>query len=287
MVKTLMDNLHQLPYLLKLLDDESPETQAALAEQFFDTSGDLSDPITAMNIDLSAADRFKLSTLLRPARAQNLAADWIVPMHLNDDWESLESLLRQISDFLHDGVTLRASLSDQLDLLAEEAEHSLNEITANHLRKWLFESDRFSGDSSNYYHVANSDLCNVIEKRMGNPVSLATIFYLIGRRLDLEISTSNYPGHFLARVFHDDRVYLVDCFNSGKLIPVSELLEQHKDISVQAKHAIHHPCTHNLLLLRFLRNIEHAYSLDDATQESNLMKQLQEPLMKLSPHTNK
>jgi hypothetical protein len=63
--------------------------------------------------------------MLRPARREILVRDWIAPsggaMALHEDWESFEALLRTISDFLHDGITLRQPLSDALDLLMEEA----------------------------------------------------------------------------------------------------------------------------------------------------------------------
>lgn len=113
-----------LSHLLGLLDDDTPQVRESVgaALQVFD--GDVSELLHGMGVTLSASERTTLSRLLHPARRERLRRDWVVPTHgaagLADDWEAGEALLRMLSDYLHDGITLRQPLPDALDMLEEE-----------------------------------------------------------------------------------------------------------------------------------------------------------------------
>ena len=263
----------KLPYLIKLLDDQDPAIQAALKDEFAESSGDLSNELTALGleVDLSQQDKMKLSKLLLPARRETLINEWQIPAGgraaMADDWDSFEYHLRLISDYLHNGISLRPTLSDALDLLADEfsSEHENESLNADKLRVWMFTNEKFKGNTEQYYLPHNNDLCWVIDSEKGNPISLATLFILVARRLNLDVSGCNYPGHFLARIFLDDEMQLVDCFHKGRLIPAKKVIAEHKDISIKAKLAISAHASLGDILLRFVKNIEYSFK-----QSSNL-----------------
>lgn len=268
----------QLPYMLKLLDDDEPAIQAVLQKEFSHTSGDLSNELAALALDLSAADCERLSILLQPGRRETLIHEWQVPngraAGLDEDWESFEFLLKLISDFLHDGVTLRPDLTDMLDILAQEARDEIAVLSANELRKWMFESGKYVGNRDNYYTPENSDLCWVMDSGLGNPISLASLYILVSRRLGLEVSGCNYPGHFLARIHIDGKAVLVDCFHKGRLIPVENILSENKNISAHAKMAILTEAPLGQILCRMLRNLEHSFRKIKRLDDSLLFKRI-------------
>ena len=272
----------QLPHLIKLLDDKDPVTQDALKHEFAETSGDLSNELTALGTDLCQRERHKLSKLLLPARRKTLTEEWLMPdggaAALSDDWDSFESLLRTLSDFLHDGITLRPALPDMVDLIAEEASTEMPSISANQLRIWMFESGKFIGNRENYYLPQNSDLCWVADTGFGNPISLATLFILVAHRLDLEVTGCNYPGHFLARIYLDGEPQLVDCFHKGRLISSSDILRDHKEISFAAKMAINIDAPLGHILWRFLRNLEFAFKKSNCPEDEKLFASLAQSL---------
>ena len=270
----------KLPYLIKLLDDKEPATQEALKHEFADSSGDVSNELTALGIalDLSKREKAKLTRLLLPARRKTLMNEWQIPAGgksaMAEDWDSFEYHLRLISDYLHDGISLRPPLSDALDLIADDFSnnHEDTTSTADQLRKWMFVDGRFSGNKENYYLPQNSDLCWVADTGLGNPISLATLYMLVGQRLNLDISGCNYPGHFLARIYSGSEMQLVDCFHKGKLIPAQKILYEHKEISINAKIAIAGNASLGDILLRFLQNIEHGFkqSKDPSSSETDV-----------------
>ncbi len=273
-----MINETKLPHLLKLLDDKEPATQAALKSEFATSSGDLSNELTALALDLPPQHKAKLTKLLLPARRKVLMNEWQIPAGgksaMAEDWDSFEYHLRLISDYLHDGISLRPALSDALDILADEFsdDHKDNAINADKLRIWMFTNGRFRGNKENYYLPQNSDLCWVADSGFGNPISLTTLFMLVARRLNLEVSGCNYPGHFLARIYSDTDMLLVDCFHKGRLIPAQKVITEHKDIPANAKIAIAGHASLGDILWRFIRNIEHAFKQagDPAVNELDL-----------------
>ncbi len=268
----------QLPYLIKLLDDKEPATQQALKQEFAESSGDISNEIAALAIDLKQQDRTNLSKLLLPGRRATLMSEWQIPLGraaaISEDWDSFEYHLRIISDYLHDGISLRPSLSDNVDMLCKEATDEMPAISANQLRIWMFKNGKFKGNKSHYYLPQNSDLCWVADTGLGNPLSLSTLFILIAHRLNLDVTGCNYPGHFLARIFLDGKAQLVDCFHRGKLLPCDELLSKHKEISLAAKMAIKIDTPLGHILWRFLRNLEYSFSQTKQPEDQKLFNEL-------------
>ncbi|MGJ8674136.1 transglutaminase-like domain-containing protein [Rubritalea sp.] len=250
--------------MLQLLDDEEPAIQDALRQEFSGTCGDLSNEIAALAIDLTTTDQKRLSQMLQPGRRETLLHEWQIPQGgaaaLDDDWETFENMLRLIADFLHDGVTLRPALPDLLDMLAEEAVEEKAHISEDSLRLWMFDSENFMGNKDDYYTPHNSDLSWCSETGLGNPISLALLYMLIGRRLNMEITGCNYPGHFLARIQLDGKPVLVDCFHKGRLISVDEIIQDNKSISDYAKQAILTTAPLGHILMRILRNLEHSFN---------------------------
>ena len=275
-----MADTTQLPFLLKLLDDDTEGTQEAIAKEFAKFEGDVSDDLASLAIDLSPEDKYRVSELLHPGRRENLTHEWIVPHNLDDDWESFEHLLRLLCDYMHDGITIRPSLHDSLDILAEDVEFRIPSLSSNKLRKYLFADHLFTGARTNYYALFNSDLCYALNTGKGNPITLCLIFQLIAQRHELEVSSSNYPGHFLSRIHLNNKAHLVDCYNMGRLIPVDELLTENKELSTEAKYAIKTEAPARAILHRILRNMEHSFSLEKKTKDALLMQKLQSTLVK-------
>jgi len=285
-----MTTFKDLPYLLKLLDDEQPEVRRIITEKLSGYGGDLSNQIAGLGIDLSPADQCRLSELLRPERRCALRESWQIPedglQGPYADWETFENLLRLISDYLHDGVNLRPPLPDALDLLARDVEDSYVAPTEDDLRIYLFESGLFQGNSENYYSIHNSDLTWVLENQIGNPLGLATVFILLGQRLGLDIQACNYPGHFLALIPVKGEEYLVDCFNSGRLVNLDQFLHDN-EISTEARQAAQYPCPPGLLLKRTLANLAHSFARINREEDEMLALELGSMLEGRSLHSRK
>ena len=87
----------------------------------------------------------------------------------------------------------------QLDEMAQEVRDRIGprasgEETVKALNRYLFTEQGFKGNTKNYYEVENSYLNCVIDRRTGIPISLSTVYLLVGRRLSLPVSRDRDAG---------------------------------------------------------------------------------------------
>jgi regulator of sirC expression with transglutaminase-like and TPR domain len=270
----------ELDALLRLLDDETPAVRERVAARLALCGGDISEWLAAHPRVLSRQEKKLLTEMLSPPRRETLAREWIAPSGggaaLQEDWESFEALLRNLSDYLHDGISLRQPLSDALDLIAEEAGEK-GVATGIELRKFLFKEGRFKANEADYHDPRNSDLAWSIAEGHSNPIGLCLIFMLVGRRLGLEIEGVSYPGHFMCRIFEDGYPIIIDCFDGGQLHLQSTLLESPQLNSNQRK-LLRQTCDLGSILQRLLNNLRDSFEKLNRKEDAALIEKLQATL---------
>lgn len=274
-----MATAQDIPHLIKLLDDEQPEVRDQVTQILQGFGGDISAHIAGLGIDLVPAERQHLTKMLHPQRRETLRSDWQVPAHKlsggHEDWETFEALLRLISDYLHDGISLRPSLSDELDLLAEEIREKLPAPSVDDVRHFLFVSERLTGNKGEYYAPENSDLSHTIEEGTGNPIGLAVIFLLVCQRLGLgmDVQPCSFPSHFLAKAVIDGEECLIDCFHGGRTISIKQLYADNS-LNAEARRAIEFTASPGAVLRRILVNLAHAWSRHQQPEDELLALEL-------------
>lgn len=107
------------------------------------------------------------------------------------------------------GLDVGAQLG-RLDELAA----SVWEPTLDALRKRLFGELGFTGDDGDYYDPRNSYLNEVLDRRVGIPITLSVVLMEVGRRIGVPLAGVSMPGHFLVRDKVDPTVF-VDPFARG------------------------------------------------------------------------
>ncbi len=270
----------ELSALLRLLDDDTPEVRSGVKVRLSEYGGDLSEILPDVDPGLDDSGKSLLAEILRPARRKTLRDEWLVPgsgtAALGDDWDFFESQLRLLSDFLHDGVSLRQPLSDALDLLAEEARESSEgvEFTANDLRIFLFENGRLGPNRSNYYDPRNSDLAWCLSEGVSNPIGLGTLYMLAGRRLGIEVEGISFPGHFLCRMFEDGYPLIVDCFDGGRIHSQEVLTAPANDLSHEQRQALKGSADLGTILLRILNNMIDCFRRLEQAEDAALIAEI-------------
>jgi regulator of sirC expression with transglutaminase-like and TPR domain len=89
-----------------------------------------------------------------------------------------------------------------------------------HLNRLLFEERGFRGNREEYYDPRNSFLNDVLDRRVGIPISLSAVYLEVGRRIGLPLAGVAFPGHFLVRYAGPDAPddVLIDPFNRGRIL---------------------------------------------------------------------
>jgi regulator of sirC expression with transglutaminase-like and TPR domain len=81
----------------------------------------------------------------------------------------------------------------ELDLLAADAQTS----DADSLAHFLFEERGFAGNTVDYGDPRNSLLDDVLDRRLGIPITLSVLMIEVGRRRGIALHGVGMPGHFL------------------------------------------------------------------------------------------
>ena len=133
------------------------------------------------------------------------------------------------------------------------------------LNSFLFEELGFSGNDQDYYDPRNSYLNDVIDRRLGNPISLAVVQMELARRLELPLQGVSFPGHFLVRLPLDEGIVVLDPFQKGRSLDAAELRRRARthletqDIDDQRLARMLEPASHRAILSRMLRNLKAVY----------------------------
>lgn len=107
--------------------------------------------------------------------------------------------------------------------------------TAAELTRFLFEECGFRGNQDDYYDPRNSFLNDVLDRRLGIPISLSVVMIEVGSRIGLQIEGVGFPGHFLVRVHTDGRPLLLDPFHAGTPVDDTDLLTRLRSLSQSSR----------------------------------------------------
>jgi regulator of sirC expression with transglutaminase-like and TPR domain len=145
------------------------------------------------------------------------------------------------------------------------------EQQADAISAHLFEQVGFRGNEQEYYDPRNSLLPDVLERRLGIPISLSIVYCEVARRVGVRACGVSFPGHFMVRVdAADSRVdarveapVMVDPFFGGRRIDpegLQRLLERSAP-SQKLDPEVHlAPASARSILVRMLINIKWVYA---------------------------
>lgn len=117
---------------------------------------------------------------------------------------------------------------DELDALAARVERRCVPgeppiFRLGHLHAEMFDEDGYRGDTTSYYDPRNAYLNEVIERKVGIPITLSVVFLHVAARLGLNAAGVGLPGHYIVKVqFELNEVY-VDPFHGGSTLTVPEI----------------------------------------------------------------
>lgn len=133
------------------------------------------------------------------------------------------------------------------------------------LNAFLFEELGFAGDERDYFDPRNSYLNDVLDRRLGNPISLAIVQIALAERLGLPLEGVSFPGHFLVRMPLDDGIVVLDPFHRGRTLDLPELRRRARselsarEVDDQRLAHLLEPASRRAIVARMLRNLRLAY----------------------------
>ena len=158
-----------------------------------------------------------------------------------------------------------------LDDLAAEAEQVMPDGDPQDrglaLARFLFDTLAFQGNRQDYGDPRNSYLNQVLDRRLGLPISLSVIFLEVGRRLRLPVAGVGLPGHFIAAIEADAGPAYLDPFDRGRPLSPADcaaLVAASTGLTVAFDPDWLRPTPPRAIVARMLNNLRNVYvSVED------------------------
>lgn len=158
----------------------------------------------------------------------------------------------------------------RIDVLGEEArERAFGAVSDGDrilaLNRYLFEEQGFAPNVENYYDVRNSFLDQVLDRRVGIPITLSILYMEVGRRIGLPLQGVSFPGHFLVKCKLPEGTIVLDPYAGGASLSLQDLQQRLRQASGgEVSRAIVAgklgAASNKEILARVLRNLQAIYT---------------------------
>ena len=163
-------------------------------------------------------------------------------------------------------VDLEVARLDELAARSGAADTGDPQTALERLLAFLFEEEGFRGNAEEYYDPRNSCLNDVLDRKLGIPITLSVVTMEVGRRVGVDVDGVSLPGHFIVSANLGARRIFLDPFNRGAVLtPAQAEQVASRAVGRPVKLAEGHwaPCAKRQILVRMLRNLKGVYARNE------------------------
>jgi regulator of sirC expression with transglutaminase-like and TPR domain len=189
-----------------------------------------------------------------------------------DDDVEVEHLALLLAEPEHPGLDIQGYLK-KLNVMGELARIKLKACAGCGpapadrivpILRFLYSELGFRGNVTDFYDPQNSFLNHVIDRRTGNPLSLAVVLLAVCRRAGVEAHGISFPGHFLVGAARaSGEIATIDPFD-GRVLTPSALHSLYESATGDPGYIEEHtlrPASRRQIILRMLNNLRAIYEL--------------------------
>jgi regulator of sirC expression with transglutaminase-like and TPR domain len=171
---------------------------------------------------------------------------------------NIHSYLRKL-----DTMAARAEVLVGVDRTPINVIESINEV--------LFVQEGLRGNDEDFYDPRNSFVNEVLDRRLGIPISLSVIYIEVAKRISFPIEGVGFPGYFLVKHAAGDRETIIDPFNVGRILTLKEcqeLLDKTHDSGVEITPSLLAAMDKRSIVTRMLYNLKGIYTQKEQYQKA-------------------
>ncbi len=135
---------------------------------------------------------------------------------------------------------------------------------ADAVSRVVFEQHGFRGNDQDYYDPKNSLLPDILDRKLGIPITLALVYTEVARRAGVNARGISFPGHFLVRVDPPaaDGPIVIDPFYGGRRLDTAALQRLLERAAPKQTLGDEHlvPASPRAILVRMLINLKWIYA---------------------------
>lgn len=267
--------------IISLLDDEDERAYKLLENEVINI-GALALPFlqTAMDESINDLKTYRLNSLFSHINISKTIED--LRNWKNSKNKNLYEALLIIAKFQYPKLDVD-KISNILNKLRQDAWLEVNNnLTALEkirvLNNIFFKQHGFKGNIKDFYNPENSFINDVLLNKKGNPLTLSTVYTIIGQSIDIPLYGVNLPSHFL--VAYTDKFYninsesigvnnvlfYVNPFGQGDIHNVVELRKFLNNMKLESNDNFLIPCSNEVIIKRSISNLVNIYKNKNETK---------------------
>jgi regulator of sirC expression with transglutaminase-like and TPR domain len=126
----------------------------------------------------------------------------------------------------------------------------------------LFVEEEIKGNRENYFDPRNSFLNDVLDRKLGIPISLSILYWTMAERLGLTVEAVSFPSHLMLRVQDETQAWFVDAYESGSLMDQERCEKRRSMLAIESLSSIDPfstRLTRREVVARMLRGLKATY----------------------------
>ncbi|HKL71307.1 MAG TPA: transglutaminase-like domain-containing protein [Marinilabiliaceae bacterium] len=284
----------KLQALISLLDDPDEEVFQTVEGELLKGQVEIVPELEkAWETTLDGSCQQRLETLIHQLQFRDVKSqlrDWI----LNSDDLLYGAYL--VSKYQYPGLKYE-DINAQVTKIRMEVWLELNDhLTAlekvrmiNHI---MFNIHGFSRNTSNFLSAQNSLICDVLDTRKGNPITLSVIYSVVAQRLGLPVFGVNLPKNFILAYMDETSdlvrtdegvdgavLFYINPINKGTVLGKKEIEFFIRQQKLELKVSYFLPCNNREIIQRMLNNLLVAY---ESAGQKGKVSEIEELLMMFS-----
>lgn len=255
-----------------LLGDEDRNTFQALEKLILKEADRYVDWLKTCQLSENAIVRRHARSLLCRHLSMTSKVRFLIFCHTQPENLNLEQGLFALAQTEYPEINVDG-YSALIDYFADEIKTRINRLVSPHdileaVNNYLFEIEGFSGNHYEYYAPENNYINKVIDERVGNPVGLCCLYWIISSRLNLPVTGIGMPGHFLIRYQDNREEIYVDAFNQGRLLNRKDCMRLAVAMGLEFHNSLLSPTSSRSTLIRICSNLASSYGKRNMSEKS-------------------
>jgi regulator of sirC expression with transglutaminase-like and TPR domain len=140
------------------------------------------------------------------------------------------------------------------------------------INDYLFRELKFTGDEQNFYDPAHSYFNRVLDRGVGNAISLSLLYLLLARRLRLPVAGIGLPGHFLCRYQSSRAEMYIDPAKGGRVLVKADCVKMVMQLQHRFDDSFLAPFSSRRILQRICAGLHQIYTQQKSTHQSERLQ---------------
>lgn len=256
----------EIKALIVLLGDEDIKTAQIARTRLIAARKEAEPYLEAARESLDPHVRTRVYSILERLRLDELGQRFETFATMPSAWLDLEEGAFLIAESGYPNInrdhyrTMLDHMADAFRVRMEESQVSRGRELVELLNDYFFNELGFTGNQDAYGDADNSFINQVLDRRLGIPISLSAVYLLLAKRLRIPVVGIGMPGHFLLQ-YNDS--FFIDAFHKGQILNRGECVQFLMNNGFGFHPAYLSPIPTRFILVRMLTNLIQLYSTQD------------------------